>query len=171
MKTFFRALLYFRPDAGRICVVLMMLLASVGLNVLKPWPFALLADNVLGKKPYPALTPDTVRNWNALTQITAIALSLLAVNFLQALCSAVQTYVSTDVGLRGLRRVRNDVFGWLQRLSLHFHHRAAAGDMIFRAGNDTGSFQALFQQGLLVFVSAFCTLLFMLIVMFRLDRK
>jgi ATP-binding cassette subfamily B protein/subfamily B ATP-binding cassette protein MsbA len=171
MKTLLRALSYFRPDAGRVGVVLALLLVSVGLNVLKPWPFALLVDNVLGKKPYPAWAPETVKNWNALTQITAIALALLAVSFVQALCSAVQTYVSTDVGLRGLRRVRNDVFGWLQRLSLHFHRGTAAGDMIFRAGNDTGSFQALFQQGLLVFVSAFCTLLFMLIVMFRLNVR
>ena len=171
MKTLLRALSYFRPDAGRICVVLVLLLMSVGLNVLKPWPFALLVDNVLGKKPYPAWAPEMVKNWNALTQITAIALALLAVSFIQALCSAVQTYISTDVGLRGLRRVRNDVFGWLQRLSLHFHHGSAAGDMIFRAGNDTGSFQTLFQQGLLIFVSAFCTLLFMLIVMFRLNVR
>jgi len=171
MKTLLRALLYFRPDARRICVVLVLLLVSVGLNILKPWPLALLVDNVLGKKPYPAWAPETVKNWNALTQITAIALTLLAVSFLQAISSAFQTYVSTDVGLRGLRRVRNDVFGWLQRLSLHFHHGAAAGDIIFRAGNDTGSFQALFQQGLLVFVSAFCTLLFMLIVMFRLNVR
>ena len=171
MKALLRALSYFRPDAGRIGVVLVLLLVSVGLNVLKPWPFALLVDNVLGKKPYPSWAPETVKTWNALTQITAIALALLAVSFVQALCSAVQTYVSTDVGLRGLRRVRNDVFGWLQRLSLHFHRGTAAGDMIFRAGNDTGSFQTLFQQGLLIFVSAFCTLLFMLIVMFRLNVR
>jgi ATP-binding cassette subfamily B protein/subfamily B ATP-binding cassette protein MsbA len=171
VKALLRALSYFRPDAGRIGVVLVLLLVSVGLNVLKPWPFALLVDNVLGKKPYPSWAPETVKTWNALTQITAIALALLAVSFLQALCSAVQTYVSTDVGLRGLRRVRNDVYGWLQRLSLHFHRGTAAGDMIFRAGNDTSSFQALFQQGLLVFVSASCTLLFMLIVMFRLNVR
>ena len=171
MKTLLRALNYFRPDAGRIGVVLVLLLVSVGLNVLKPWPFALLVDNVLGKKPYPAWAPETVKNWNALTQITAIALALLTVSFMQALCSAVQTYVSTDVGLRGLRRVRNEVFGWLQRLSLRFHRGTAAGDMIFRAGNDTGSFQTLFQQGLLIFISAFCTLLFMLIVMFRLNVR
>jgi ATP-binding cassette subfamily B protein len=171
MKTLLRALSYFRPDAGRIGVVLVLLLVSVGLNVLKPWPLALLVDNVLGKAPYPAWAPETVKNWNALTQITALALALLAVNFVQALGSAVQTYVATDVGLRGLRRVRNDVFGWLQRLSLHFHRGTAAGDMIFRAGNDTSAFQALFQQGLLVFVSASGTLLFMLIVMFRLNVR
>ena len=105
MKTLLRALSYFRPDAGRIWVVLVLLLMSVGLNVLKPWPFALLVDNVLGKKPYPAWAPETVKHWSALTQITAIALALLAVNVVQAICSGVQTYVSTDVGLRGLRRV------------------------------------------------------------------
>jgi ATP-binding cassette subfamily B protein/subfamily B ATP-binding cassette protein MsbA len=171
MKTLLRALHYFRPDAGRIGVVLVLLLVSVGLNVLKPWPFALLVDNVLGKKPYPAWAPETVKSWDALTQITAIALALLAVSIVQALGSAVQTYVSTDVGLRGLRRVRNDVFGWLQRLSLRFHRGTAAGDMIFRAGNDTSAFQALFQQGLLVFVSAAGTLLFMLIVMFGLNVR
>jgi len=79
-----RALSYFRPDAGRIGVVLVLLLVSVGLNVLKPWPFALLVDNVLGKKPYPSWAPETVKTWNALTQITAIALALLAVSFLLA---------------------------------------------------------------------------------------
>jgi ABC-type multidrug transport system fused ATPase/permease subunit len=84
VKALLRALSYFRPDAGRIGVVLVLLLVSVGLNVLKPWPFALLVDNVLGKKPYPSWAPETVKTWNALTQITAIALALLAVSFLQA---------------------------------------------------------------------------------------
>src|SRR5450631_4396131 len=113
MKTLLRALSYFRPDAGRIGVVLVLLLFSIGLNVLKPWPFALLVDNVLGKKPYPAWAPEAVNNWSALTQSTAIVLALLAVNIVQALGSSLQTYLSTDVGLRGLRRVRNDVFCWL----------------------------------------------------------
>jgi len=75
MKPLLRALSYFRPDAGRIWVVLVLLLVSVGLNVLKPWPLALLVDNVLGKKTYPAWVPEIVKNWNALTQITAIALA------------------------------------------------------------------------------------------------
>ncbi len=59
------------------------------------------------------------------------------------------------VGLRGLRRVRDDVFSWLQRLSLRYHHGSVAGDIIFRAGTDTCAFQILFQQGLLIVISAF----------------
>jgi len=94
MKPLLRTLSYFRPDAGRIWVVLALLLASVGLNVLKPWPLALLVDNVLGKKPYPAWAPEIVKNWNALTQITAIALALLVISLVQAVCSAFQTYIS-----------------------------------------------------------------------------
>src|SRR6185295_17575379 len=76
---------------------------------------------------------------------------------------------SIGVGLRGLCRVRNEVFGWLQRLSLRFHHGTQAGDIIFRAGTDTCSFQGLFQQGLLIFITASFTLLLMLGVMLRLN--
>ena len=48
-----RALSYFRPDAGRIALALGLLLLGIGLNLLKPWPLALLVDSVLGSKPYP----------------------------------------------------------------------------------------------------------------------
>src|SRR4030095_16294117 len=82
---------------------------------------------------------------------------------------AVQNYMAIGVGLRGLQRVRNEVFGWLQRLSLRFHHGTEAGDIIFRAGNDTHAFQAMLQQGLFIAISAVCTLLFMTVVMLRLN--
>lgn len=75
------------------------------------------------------------------------------------------------MGLRGLRRVRDDVFGWLQRLSLRYHHGTEAGDIIFRAGTDTCAFQTLFLQGLLTFISATGTLLFMAVAMVRLNLR
>jgi ATP-binding cassette subfamily B protein/subfamily B ATP-binding cassette protein MsbA len=80
-------------------------------------------------------------------------------------------YLSIGVGLRGLRRVRDDVFGWLQRLSLRYHHGTEAGDIIFRAGTDTVAFQTLFLQGLLTFISATGTLLFMAVAMGRLNLQ
>ena len=62
------------------------------------------------------------------------------------------------MGLRGLRRVRNDVFGWLQRLS--FASTTAQAGTCFSGGDGHLRVQALFQQGLLIFITAFCTLLF-----------
>ena len=45
MKDFSRALRYFRPDAGRIAAVFCLMLASAGLNALKPWPLAVIVDS------------------------------------------------------------------------------------------------------------------------------
>ncbi|HJV59009.1 MAG TPA: hypothetical protein VJ971_23665, partial [Methylomirabilota bacterium] len=42
LRQLLRALGYFRPDAGRIALSLGLLLLGIGLNLLKPWPLALL---------------------------------------------------------------------------------------------------------------------------------
>ena len=171
MKNLLRALTYFRPDAWGIGAVIVLLMLSIALNVLKPWPVALLVDNVLGQTPYPRWVPDQVAGWDHSTQLAAIMGALLVLHLSHALISAVQLYLAISIGLRGLRRVRNEVFGWLQRLSLRFHRGTQAGDIIFRAGTDTCAFQAMFQQGLLVFITASCTLLLMLLVMIRLNLQ
>jgi len=67
-----RALGYFRPDAGRIALALGLLLLGIGLNLLKPWPLALLVDSILGSKPYPGWLPDEVQAWGQPAQLTAI---------------------------------------------------------------------------------------------------
>jgi ABC-type multidrug transport system fused ATPase/permease subunit len=166
-----RALGYFRPDAARVTLTLGLLLLSIGLNLLKPWPLALLVDSVLGSKPYPAWLPDGLQSWGQPVQLTAIVAAALALHLLHAAACAGHVYFSIGVGLRGLRRVRDDVFGWLQRLSLRYHHGTEAGDIIFRAGTDTCAFQTLFLQGLLIFLSATGTLVFMAVAMARLNLR
>jgi ATP-binding cassette, subfamily B, bacterial len=164
-----RALGYFRPDAGRIALTLGLLLLSIGLNLLKPWPLALLVDSVLGSKPYPGWLPETLQGWGPAAQITALVGAALGLHLIHAAACAGHVYFSIGVGLRGMRRVRDDVFSWLQRLSLRYHHGTEAGDIIFRAGTDTCAFQTLFLHGLLIFVSATGTLLFMAVAMAKLN--
>jgi ABC-type multidrug transport system fused ATPase/permease subunit len=166
-----RALGYFRPDAGRIALTLGLLLLGIGLNLLKPWPLAILVDSILGSKPYPAWLPDGAQAWGQPAQLTAIIAAALGLHLVHAAACAGHAYLSIGVGLRGLRRVRDDVFGWLQRLSLRYHHGTEAGDIIFRAGTDTCAFQILFLQGLLTFISATGTLLFMAVAMAQLNLR
>jgi ATP-binding cassette subfamily B protein/subfamily B ATP-binding cassette protein MsbA len=146
-----------------------LLMAGIGINLLKPWPLAVLVDSVLGSKPFPVWLPSQLREWGQPAQITAIIAVSLALHLTHSAVCAGHVYLTIGVGLRGLRRVRDDVFGWLQRLSLRYHHGTEAGDVIFRAGTDTVAFQTLFQQGLLIVVSAAGTLLFMAIMMARLN--
>jgi ABC-type multidrug transport system fused ATPase/permease subunit len=117
LRLLVRALGYFRPDAGRIGIAVGLLLVSIGLNLLKPWPLAILVDSVLGSKPYPTWLPGQVQAWAQPGQIIAIIAASLALHLACAAVCAGHVYLSICVGLRGLRRVRDDVFGWLQRLS------------------------------------------------------
>ena len=169
IKQLLRALKFFRPDALRVLAVLALMVTSIGLNVLKPWPTALIVDCLLGNRPMPAWARDWFGDWLPAAQLAGLIGVLLAVHLCHAMVSAAQNYMAIGVGLRGLQRVRNEVFGWLQRLSLRFHHGTEAGDVIFRAGTDTCAFPTLLQQGLLIVISAAFTLLCMTLVMLRLN--
>ena len=164
-----RAFGYFKPDVGRIGLTVGLLLASIGINLLKPWPLAILVDSVLGSKPYPAWLPSEIMAWAQPAQITAIVAASLVLYLAHSAVCAGHVYLTIGIGLRGLRRVRDDMFGWIQRLSLRYHHGTVAGDIIFRAGTDTTAFQVLFQEGLLTVISATGTLLFMTVMMARLN--
>jgi ATP-binding cassette, subfamily B, bacterial len=169
LRLLVRAFGYFRPDAGRIGLSVGLLLTGIGLNLLKPWPLAVLVDSVLGNRPFPTWLPSELTGWAQPAQITAIVAASLALHLAHSAVCAGHVYVTIGVGLRGLRRVRDEVFGWLQRLSLRYHDGTEVGDVIFRAGTDTSAFQILFQQGLLIVVSATGTLLFMAVMMARLN--
>jgi ATP-binding cassette subfamily B protein/subfamily B ATP-binding cassette protein MsbA len=170
MKNVVRALRYFRPDAARIGFVLLLTVTSIGANVIKPWPIALIVDSVLGKKTWPRWMPFTL-DGTALRIIEVLALLLFGIHALQGCLSAAQNFTAIQVGLRGLTRVRSHVFATLQHLSLRFHHGARVGDLVYRASWDTYSFQTLFQQGVLTFLNAFLSLLLMVVVMARVNVK
>jgi ATP-binding cassette subfamily B protein/subfamily B ATP-binding cassette protein MsbA len=160
---------FFKPDTTRIYGVLGLLLLSTSLNALKPWPVALLIDNILGQKPWPKWLETFPQRYPVSTQIALIALLLFCTYLLQGGLSAIQNYFSIKIGLRGLRRVRNEIFSVLQRLSLKFHHNARSGDLIYRAAWDTFSFQTLFQQGFMTTTSALLSLVLMVAVMSQLN--
>jgi ATP-binding cassette subfamily B protein len=168
MKDLFRALKYFRPDATRVAGVFGLLLVSVGLNVLKPWPVAVLIDSVLGQKPWPGQRAPIPEGAKPL-MVVWLSLAIFLLHFAQGGFSAAQNYCSIQASLRGLTRLRQELFARLLRLSLRFHQGATAGDLIYRASWDTYSVQTLFQQGLMTFATASLSLLVMACVMARLN--
>lgn len=169
MSTLLRALQFFRPERARIAGVLALMFAGIGANLLKPWPMAVLVDSVLGSKALPTALQSWSGDKAALIALLAGATVLL--HLLQGGLNATQNFLAISVGLRGLRRVRNEVFGWLQRLSLRFHQGRNTGDLIHRAAWDTYSFQTLFQQGMMTTASAALSFGLMVIVMAQLNGR
>src|SRR5262245_66498702 len=111
LRLLVRAFGYFRPDIGRIVLAVGLLLASIGINLLKPWPLAILVDSVLGSKPYPAWLPRDIMAWAQPAQITAIIAASLVLYFAHSAVCAAHVYLTIGIGLRGLRRVRCGVCG------------------------------------------------------------
>jgi len=168
MKDLFRALKYFRPDALRVAGVFGLMLVSIGLNVLKPWPVAVLIDSVLGQKPWPGHREPILAGAKPL-MVLWLSLAIFLLHFAQGGFSAAQNYCSIQASLRGFTRLRQLLFARLLRLSLRFHQGATAGDLIYRASWDTYSVQTLFQQGLMTFATASLSLLVMAFIMVRMN--
>ncbi len=167
MSTLFRALQFFRPERARIGGVLALMLAGIGANLLKPWPVAIVVDLLKFPGDFPRGTELKMAAFNALP----FAVCLLVATLLQGGLNALQNYLAIAIGLSGLRRVRNEVFDKLQRLSLRFHQGRNTGDLIHRAAWDTYSFQTLFQQGLMTTASAVLSFVLMVVVMARLNGR
>ena len=168
MNSLWRVLRIFRPDTGAILFALGLLVVSAGVSLLKPWPLALIVDSGLGNKPLPEwMSWAAGLSQPALLALLGASIALLYVG--HGALAAWQNYSAIQIALRGLVRVRNQVFHWLEHLSLRFHQGRTQGDLIYRMSWDTYAFQTLFQQGLFTFLGASLSLVMMLIVMWQLN--
>ncbi|MHC1768201.1 MAG: ABC transporter ATP-binding protein [Verrucomicrobiia bacterium] len=169
MKSLLRAVRFFRPDAAQTVFALGLLILSAGASLLKPWPLALIVDTVLGGKPLPqAVAWLSPLDRSAL--LATLGLAIIVLYSGQGAVASWQNYAAIKIGLRGLVRVRNEVFHWLQHLSMRFHQSRSQGDLIYRVSWDTYAFQTLFQQGLFTFLGASLSLVLMFGVMWTLNR-
>src|SRR5437016_1010705 len=144
MKNLLRAARFFQADAVRICLAVILLLCAIAANLFKPWPLSLIVDSVLSNKPLPAWLPAWMRNLDQPFLLGLLAAAILFLHILHGALSARENYLLIQIGLRGLERVRNELFRCLQRLSLRFYQRRTIGDLIYRTSWDSYSFQTLF---------------------------
>src|SRR5260370_2111392 len=107
MKNLSRALRYFRSDAPRIGMVGLLLLAGIGMNLLKPWPLAVIVDSVLGHKPLPNWLGDWIGHPSKGRLIALLSVATLFIHLGHGLVSSAQNYLAISVGLLGLRRFRD----------------------------------------------------------------
>lgn len=169
MKHFLRVLACYRSDLPRIGLSFGLLVLAIGANLLKPWPIALLVDSVVGGKPLPAWLAGNPIAENKTTLLAILGLSVLLLHALNGGLMALQNYWVIDIGLRGLTRIRTELYQRLLRLSQRFHQSQPSGDTLYRATWDTYAFQTLFQQGLMTFASSVLSLILMTIIMWQID--
>lgn len=151
-------------------------LCTLGLTVTelaRPWPLKIIVDNILLGKHLPrALSP--LRGMLALGKtpsIVAVSSLILIIALLRGAFAYSQVHVTARLGNQMVYTLRRELFGHLQRLSLSFHNRARAGELLTKIASDTNALKDVFADSIVTVFSQLLTLAAMMALMFVLDWR
>lgn len=156
-----RTLRYYAPHTRAIVIALVFVLFTIGLDLLKPWPLQYIVDSVLG--------PGGHHNDHSI--LLELCVALVGIHLAWGVCNLVNNYLLVKIALGALMRVRCDLFGHLQRLSLKFHDTRNSGDSIYRVSYDAQAVQSIFNKGFSPVFNSMVTLLTTLGIMIYMDWK
>ena len=162
MSIYRRALHYYRPFLGQTLIGLLLSLCGIALNLLKPWPFKIIVDDILPRNPhaYFGNSPDLIP-W--------LCLALVGLQLLWGLTNLASNYIFVRVGLQALLKLRTDLYAYLQSLSLKYHDARRSSDSSFRVAYDSQSIQTIYNKGFTNIFGSIVTLIGTFCVMVRID--
>lgn len=140
-------------------------------DLLRPWPLKLIIDNVLlGKSLPPSLRSlDTYFTNDKVWTIIAVASLLIVISAVKGFSVYAQTSITSRIGYRMAHALRRELFSHLQCLSLTFHKRSRAGELLTKVTSDTNSVRDAFSEFALTLVTEVLTLVGMIVIMFAMN--
>jgi ATP-binding cassette subfamily B protein/subfamily B ATP-binding cassette protein MsbA len=162
MSIYRRALHYYRPFLPQTVIGLVLSLCGIALNLLKPWPFKIIVDDILPRNPHAhfGTSPDL---------IPLLCLALVGIQLLWGLTNLASNYIFVNVGLQALLKLRTDLYAYLQSLSLKYHDARRSSDSSFRVAYDSQSIQTIYNKGFTNIFGSIITLIGTFLVMIRID--
>ena len=157
------------PRWPRLIVVLGLMLAKIGFDLLKPWPMKVLVDQGLQGLPAPPLLGALAGGAARQNIIVAAVLASIAVFVLSWVLTAASAVVKMGFSKSLSYDLAADLFSHLQRLSLRFHYRKPAGDTIRRVTNDSGCVATILQGALLPMLTSSVTLVVIFVILWQLS--
>lgn len=162
MSIYRRVLQYYRPFLGQTLIGLALSLCGIALNLLKPWPFKIIVDDILPRNPHAHFgnSPDL---------IPLLCLALVGIQLLWGLTNLASNYIFVKAGLQALLKLRTDLYAYLQSLSLKYHDARRSSDSSFRVAYDSQSVQTIYNKGFTNIFGSIITLIGIFLVMIRMD--
>jgi len=161
MSIYRRVLRYYRPFLSQTIFGLLLTVAGIGLNLLKPWPFKIIVDDFLRVN-------STARS-DGRTWIPLLCLALVAIQLLWGIINWITNYLFVKIGLQALLKLRTDLYSYLQSLSLKYHDARRSSDSSFRVAYDSQSIQTIYNKGFTNVFGSTITLAGTFVIMVRLD--
>ena len=183
MSIYRRVLEYYRFFVAGTLIGVVFSLASIGLNLLKPWPFKVIVDYILPGRLNDFHPPSIFRSIihfadRALPHsdqlspgglIARLCLALVLIQVVWGLCNFASNYVFVKIGLQALLKLRTDLYSHLQRLSLKFHDTRRSSDSSFRVAYDSQAIQTIYNKGFTGIFGSLITLIGTFAIMVQLD--
>jgi len=171
MPIYRRVLRYYQPFWAQTIVGLVLSLAGIGLNLLKPWPFKIIVDKIIPGVSGGRLSFGFSWNLNLSTSrlIAVLCLSLIILQIFWGITNWFTNYIFVKIGLQALLKLRTEIYAHLQRLSLKFHDARRSSDSSFRVAYDSQSIQTIYNKGFTNIFSSIITLIGTFTVMVRID--
>jgi len=137
-----RVLRYYRPFLAPTVAGLLLTLVGIGVNLLKPWPFKFIVDQIL---PNDSTFRATHADWHR--YILLLCLAPVGLQLVWGLINLVTNYLFVKIGLEALLKLRTDLYAYLQSLSLKYHDARRSADSSFRVAYDSQAIQTIYNKG------------------------
>jgi ABC-type multidrug transport system fused ATPase/permease subunit len=167
MSIYRRILRYYRPFWPQTAVGLFFSLIGIGLNLLKPWPFKIIVDDILPNPKLVLVNHPTFGSVSGLVLILCVA--LITIQLLWGIANWITNYLFVKIGLQALLKLRTDLYSYLQSLSLKYHDARRSSDSSFRVAYDSQSIQTIYNKGFTGIFGSTITLVGTFAIMLRMD--
>ncbi|MDH6575263.1 ABC transporter ATP-binding protein [Kitasatospora sp. MAP5-34] len=152
-----RILALFRPYAGRLGVVGLLVAASAVVSVVTPFLLRAVLDTAIPQ--------------GRTGLLSLLALGMIAAAVVNSVFNVLQTLISTTVGQRVMHDLRTAVYTHLQRMSLAFFTRTRTGEVQSRIANDIGGMQSTVTSTATSLVSNLTSVVATVVAMVALDWR
>lgn len=163
-----------RPSTWRLAEVASLMLLVVAFDIIAPWPFKILIDNVLGSTP---IEQDTLlysihqlfptRDLLGFFSVFIYFSSTFAFNIAEYVRNIATKKVVQDL----TSRFSKDAFKHLQSIAIGFYNDQKIGDYIYRLSYDVSALGMLVEDGLLPLATSSLYLIATLVVMFLINAR
>jgi ATP-binding cassette subfamily B multidrug efflux pump len=158
-----RLLPYLRPFRALLGLVFVLILIYSFLGLIGPYLMGQAIDRYISIKQPAGPAPDAARG------LALIAAVMLVVYLLKNLFQALSDRTMAIISQRALKQVRQDLFGHLQTLPLHFFDHNPAGELMSRLTNDIDAINQAVSQNVTSLLASVVSLAGILVAMFVLN--
>ncbi len=156
-----RLLRYARPSIRTLAFILALVLLGSAVTALAPWPMKWLVDRVLRQ-------PGGITHAR-IVQAAWLAAATVAIFLIGQLALIARNYLLNGFGNRATYTLGARLFDHLQALSVLFHTKRAAADLVRRVTTDSACARELLLSVVIPVATSVTTLVIMFAVMLRMD--